>query len=138
MRRPQKLDSSATQRGFTLIELMITIVVLGILVGIALPSYQNSVRKSHRTAAQGEMFTIADRMQQYLLTSRAYPADLATLGYSVPADVAERYSCSLTSVDNSGVPSFTISCVPTSAQAADSFSTLTLNNLGAKSPSGEW
>jgi len=125
------------QRGFTLIELMIAVVVVGILVGIAFPSYQNSVRKSHRSAAQAQMLDIANREQQYLLSNREYSATLADLGYAMPADVAARYTCSV-AVDNTGLPTFTISCVPTALQSGSSFGTLTLNNTGAKGPAEEW
>lgn len=125
--------------GFTLIELMITIVIIGILAGIALPAYQNSVRKSHRSAAQAEMLDIANRQQQFLLANRSYTSTLSNLGYSVPADVAARYTCTVAATNPStGLPTFTISCVPTSLQSASGFSTLTLDSTGAKAPAGEW
>ncbi len=123
--------------GFTLIELMITIVIIGILVGVALPGYQNSVRKSHRSAAQAEMLDIANREQQYFLANRSYTATLSNLGYSVPTEVAARYTCTV-SVTSTGLPTFTVSCAPTSVQSASGFSTLTLDSTGAKAPAGEW
>ncbi len=123
--------------GFTLIELMITIVIIGILVGVALPGYQNAVRKSHRSAAQAEMLDIANREQQYLLANRSYTATLSDLGYSVPTEIVDRYTCTV-SVTSTGLPTFTVSCAPTSLQSASGFSTLTLNSTGAKAPTGEW
>ena len=116
---------------------MITIVIIGILVGVALPGYQNSVRKSHRSAAQAEMLDIANREQQYLLANRSYTATLSNLGYSVPTEVAARYTCTV-SVTSTGLPTFTVSCAPTSLQSASGFSTLTLDSTGAKAPAGEW
>ena len=124
--------------GFTLIELMITVVIIGILAGIALPAYQKSVRKSHRSAAQAEMLDIANREQQYLLANRSYTDTLSSLGYSVPTEVAARYTCTVPSVGSSGLPTFTIRCVPTSVQSASGFSTLTLDSTGTKAPAGEW
>jgi len=116
---------------------MITIVIIGILVGVALPGYQNSVRKSHRSAAQAEMLDIANREQQYFLANRSYTATLSNLGYSVPTEVAARYTCTV-SVTTTGLPTFTVSCAPSSLQSASGFSTLTLNSTGAKAPAGEW
>ena len=123
--------------GFTLIELMITIVIIGILAGVALPGYQNAVRKSHRSAAQAEMLDIANREQQYFLANRSYTSSLSNLGYSVPTEVAARYTCTV-SVTSTGLPTFTVSCAPTSLQSASGFSTLTLDSTGAKAPTGEW
>lgn len=134
------MDMIATPRrqsGFTLIELMITVVIVGILAGIALPAYQNSVKKSHRSAAQAEMLDIANRQQQLLLASRVYTSTLSDLGYTVPADVATRYTCT-TTANNTGLPSYTISCAPTSLQSGSGFGTLTLDSTGAKTPASEW
>ena len=125
------------ERGFTLIEVMMVVVIIAILVGIGLPAYQNSVRKGHRSAAQAQMLDIANREQQYLLANRVFTATLSEIGYSVPADVAARYTCTV-AVDNTGVPSFTVSCEPTSLQAGNGFGTITLTNTGVKSPTGEW
>lgn len=134
-----RISEPRLQRGFTLIELMITVVIIGILAGIALPTYQTSVRKSHRSAAQAEMLDIANRQQQYLLANRSYTATLSDLGYSVPPDVAARYTCTVAVTNPStGLPTFTISCAPTSVQSASGFGTLTLDGTGAKAPAGEW
>jgi type IV pilus assembly protein PilE len=126
-----------SERGFTLIELMAVVAIIAILLVIAFPAYQNSVRKTHRSAAQGQMLDIANREQQFLLANRVYTATFSDFGYTVPADVALRYTCTAT-VDNTGVPSFTISCAPTSKQSSSNFGTLTLTSTGVKSPAGEW
>lgn len=119
-------------------ELMIAIVIVGILAGVALPSYQNSVRKSHRSAAQAEMLDIANRQQQYLLANRSYASTFTILGYSVPTDVAARYTCSVSAPTTTGLPTFTITCVPTALQSGSGFSTLTLDSTGLKTPTSEW
>ena len=52
-------------KGFTLIELMIAVAIVGILAGIAYPSYQDSVRKSRRADAQGALLGFANAMERY-------------------------------------------------------------------------
>lgn len=126
------------QEGFTLIELMITIVIIGILVGIALPTYQDSIRKSHRTAAQGVMMDVANRQQQFLMANRAYAASLTELNFTIPADIATRYTCSTDNNSNATPPVFNVTCIPTGSQSSSKFTTLTLTGTGVKSPTGEW
>ncbi|HUI61075.1 MAG TPA: type IV pilin protein [Steroidobacteraceae bacterium] len=67
--------------GFTLIELMITIVVASILLSIAIPSYQQQTRKSRRTEARTAVLDLATREERYFSTSNTYSASAATLGY---------------------------------------------------------
>ena len=72
-----------SSRGFTLIEVMIVVAVVAILSAIAYPSYQEHVRRSHRSAAQAFMLDVAARQQQRLIDMRSYAPDLATLFASV-------------------------------------------------------
>lgn len=59
-------------QGFTFIELMIVIVIIGILAAIAYPNYQNYKLHGNRVNAQGEMLFIAGRMQAYKMTNGSY------------------------------------------------------------------
>lgn len=124
-------------RGFTLIEVMIVVAIVGILSAIAVPAYSKYIIRAKRTAAQSYMLDIANREEQFLLANRTY-ADKATLeasGYTLPADVAANYSYDIT-VGTDALPSYRIALTATGAQARDG--DLALTSGGAKSPANKW
>jgi len=128
---------SFRQRGFTLIELMITVVIVASLASVALPAYQEQVRRGHRAAAQTEMMDIANRQQQFLLANRAY-ADKVALegsGYALPTEVAKRYGYDIAVNNAATPPTFTITFTPSDSQSSDGV--LVLNSAGAKTRAAE-
>jgi len=130
---------SGRQNGFTLVELMIVVVIIGILSAIAYPSYTQYIIRGHRAAAQSEMMDIANRQQQYFLANRGYASSVGALSYKMPAAVAAKYALNPANmaVDNTATPPvFTITFVPSGSQASDG--NLTLNSEGVKTPAAKW
>lgn len=125
------------QRGFTLIELMITVAIAAILAAVAMPAYQGYVQRAKRSAAKAQMMDIAARQQQYLLSNRSYAsqATLESNGYALPSDVGSAYSYSI-AVASSTVPAFTITFTAQGGQTADG--NLSLTSDGTKSPADKW
>ncbi|MGD8567704.1 MAG: type IV pilin protein [Gammaproteobacteria bacterium] len=75
------------QGGFTLVELMITVVVISLLAMIAIPAYNDSVQKARRSDAKSTLTSAASRQEQYFLDNKTYTANLTDLGYAAsPAD----------------------------------------------------
>ncbi|HYD76850.1 type IV pilin protein [Ramlibacter sp.] len=129
-------------RGFTLIELMITVAIIAILAAVAYPAYTEHTRKGARRAAQAQMMEIANRQQQYLLANRAYATSASDLGYSLPSEVSGRYTLSIdtntTVSPATSVPAFTLTLAPISGGAQAPDGSLTLNSNGEKAPVDKW
>ena len=123
--------------GFTLIELMVTVAIIGILAAVAYPSYTSYIIKGNRAAAKAQMLDIANRQQQFMLANRAYAtkAVLTTSGYALPSEVSTKYSYTIT-VGTSAVPDYLITFTAIGSQASDG--NLTLNSEGVKTPSSKW
>lgn len=130
--------------GFTLIEVMIVVAVIAILAAVAYPSYQQSVAKTRRSAAQGCLVEMAQFMERFYTTNMRYDQTAATPPVAVAlanptcrADMAAFYTFSFPA----GQPTqstYTIQAVPQGSQAsADAgCGTLTLTQAGTKGRSG--
>ena len=142
---PREIDHKKAA-GFTLIELMIVVVVIGILAAIGFPSYQDYVRRGHRSSAEQLIMEIASKQSQYILDARTY-TDIIGAGTN-GLNIANRdtWTCTTTStqpqcsnsyyqlkvtVDNSATPpTFSILGTAIGSQVADG--DLTYNSTGAK------
>jgi type IV pilus assembly protein PilE len=123
--------------GFTLVELMVAVAVIGILAMVAYPSFQSAMAKSRRASAQTALMDIAQMQQQYLLDNRSYTASLSTLNYTVPANVSTYYTTTVT-VGTATVPSFTATATPIAGSAQASDGVLSITNTGVKTPADKW
>ena len=110
------------QKAFTLIELMITVAIVGILAAIALPSYQDSVRKSRRADIKVVMLGLANALERRFTETNSYLGVAGTTGTYYTVTIAA------TAI------SYTLTATPTGDQASDACGTLTLTETGAKTP----
>ncbi len=135
-------------KGFTLIELMIAVAIIGIIAAVAIPQYKQYVIRGNRAAAQAFMMDVANREKQYLLDARSYASGstdatgfLSTLNMTAPKVVYTNYTITIAAVSAvSAPPSFTItaSTVTGSPQANAGDGDLTLDDTGNKTPSTKW
>ena len=79
-------SKSHSNTGFTLIELIIVMAIVGVILSLALPSYNQSLYKARRAEAKTLLLDLANRQEQLMLDSSTYTTDLAQLGYSEDKD----------------------------------------------------
>ena len=127
------MHNTARARGFTLIEVVITVAIVAILVAVALPSYRDHIRKSRRAEAQAYLMAVASRQQQFLLDTRAYAPDLATVGIAAPANVVAVYDLAVVAVAGPP-PTFRLTATPKAAsdQVNERCGWLAIDQTGAK------
>lgn len=122
-------------QGFTLIELMITVAIVGILAAIAYPSYQEQIRRTHRTDAQSDLMELAQWMERRYTTANSYALPSGGLPFTqTPRSGTARYN--LTVVVGTGNQTYTLTATPAGAQASDSCGTMTLNQAGVRTKTG--
>lgn len=143
MRHVSTAAQKHTQRGFTLIELMVVVVIAAIIAAVAIPSYRNHVIRSNRANAESFMSQVASKQEQIMLDMRSYQAVASNTAFgntpaaggislAVPGSVASNYSLVVT-VTAGPPPTYQISATPNNTTQLDPMcQVLTLDSTGKK------
>lgn len=127
--------------GFTVIELLIVVVILGILFGIAIPSYQDYMRKAARAEAKSTMLDIAQMQERYFTNNGAYLAVAAPpaappsgwKNYSGGDASSSKYNISVAAGSTTSLTtSFLVTATPANGFSEPTCGTLTLESNGTK------
>lgn len=127
-RHPQKV-----QLGFTLIELMIVVAIVGILSAVAYPSYTEYVRRGHRADARAGLLQAQQWLERAATATGAYPTALpATLTWA--NDSTKRYTISIGGPATTST--FTLTATPKGAQVGDKCGNFTVTHTGLRGAKG--
>ena len=119
--------------GFTLIELMIVVAIIGVMSAIAFPSYNSYMNKSRRADAKVSLTKIADRQERYYLQNDTYTTDLALLKVSATSEEGY-YTLAVGKADATG---FEVTATAVGTQLNDvDCKTLALDSTGSKTATG--
>ncbi len=129
----------ARQRGFSLIELMVVLAILGIVASMAYASYQGSVQQSRRSLGTQALLETGQRLERCATVNLSYEAAncAVTLPFDAPVSGTNRYYT--ISISNRSATTYTLTATAINAQAEDTAcASMSLTHLGAKTPANCW
>lgn len=128
-------------RGFTLIEILIVVAIMGLLVAIALPAYQNSVLRAGRSEARSVILQVASDQERFFNNNNSYSTNAQPLANPVVATRASENDLWLVTVAACGAGTiancFVATATAQGAQVDDSCDTITMSNTGLRGASGD-
>lgn len=136
------------QRGFTLIELMIVVAIIGVIAAIAYPMYTQYVTKTKRVIGTSMLTQVSGRQEQFYVDNKQYATDLTDIGYPANPFYVDNNNNPLAAnnagaiyqvvLRRSAANAYTLQAIPVNQQlAADTkCGTLSLDNLGTKGETG--
>ena len=136
------MDVRRRTSGFTLVEILIVITIIGVLASIAYPSYQQYVVKANRAAAQQFLLEAASVQHQYFLANNGngYATQTTLIGasglLSTPSNVSSYYDITSAPTTETTTATFTVTATPVTGGMQSDDSTLSINNIGSKT--GVW
>jgi type IV pilus assembly protein PilE len=135
----QKTLASVAARsgGFSLLELMIVVVIVGILASIALPAYQQYSRETKRADAHAALLRIATIQEKFFSNNNQYAVSTTTLGYAGHPAISNEgfWAVSVTAV---GAATFTLSAAPAGGHVDPDCPAITLTSAGLRGPATCW
>jgi type IV pilus assembly protein PilE len=127
--------------GITLIELLITVAIIGILASVAIPSYKQYMILAHRAKVQSFLMELVNKQQQYLLDAGTYADTLPKLGFNTATpkhpDIEEIDDFYTITINNTAT-TFTLTANPVAGKTQAEDGVLTINHLGIKTPADKW
>lgn len=127
------MKKAASSKGFTLIEIMVVVAIVGIISAIAYPSYQEHVRKTRRVDAQANLMELAQFMERYHTAKGTYVG--AELPYDQSPKDGGKKAYTLAFDGDVKAGSYKISATPANMMASDKCGTLSIESTGRKSSS---
>lgn len=131
-------QKTSLNAGFTLIELMIVVAIIGILAAIAYPSYTEYVKRSNRAQLKTVMLENAQILERFFTQANAYNVDAVGAAPAINLRSPKPNEGSVAYVINivSDATSFALTATPTGAMTGDECGSFTLNQLGQKGLTG--